>query len=361
MKLKISNSIVSIMIVLCLMTGFSVLAFAEPEDPFEPPNISISGEDESGETGDDLVIDDIDNTTKTTAKATTKAPATTVKQTQKATEKADEPEQNNNKNNYNYDNQNKTEETTKQTSFMVYLERNNGEKRLSKKMESEGIVPAPTEPTREGYTFEGWYRDKELTKPWDFSKDIATEEITIYAKWSANEDTVVHSITVDANIVGGTIEVNPTSASEGEPIFITVTPDKGKKIVNGSLLINGASSDVFSFIMPAEDVVISAQFEDKPEIVVDSVDNKKPILYIIVLGLVVVIVAVSVIFIKRRHDMLAPLEEEDFNIVPDDDDDISWVDESITVTDGFKDGKIVVEEATPDYGARDVDDELDQY
>lgn len=358
MKLKISNSIVSILIILCLAVGFTVSAFAEPEDPFDSPNISI-GNEENSEADDDLVIDDVDDTTK----APTKAPTTTEKQTQKSTEKAErETEERNQQNNNNYyNNQADEEETTKQTGFTVYLERNNGEKRLSRKMEEAGTVPAPTVPLREGYTFEGWYQDKELTKPWDFSKDIATKEMTFYAKWVANEDTVVHKITVDANVVGGTIEVNPSSASKGEPIFITVTPDKGKKLVNGSLLINGSSSDVFSFIMPDEEVVISAKFEDKPEVVVDGVNNKTPILYIVLLALVVVIIAIAVIFIKRRHDMLAPLEEEDFNLIPEDDGDTSWVDDSITVTEGFKDGKIVVEETTPDYGARDVDDELDQY
>ncbi|MBS7359492.1 MAG: InlB B-repeat-containing protein, partial [Oscillospiraceae bacterium] len=337
MKLKISNSIISILIILCLAVGFSVSAFAEPEDPFNSPNISI-GNEENSEQDDDLVIDDADDTTDAPTKAPTKAPTTTEKQTQKSTEKAENeteerPQQNNN--NY-YNNQADEEEATKQTSFTVYLERNNGERRLSRKMEKAGIVPAPTVPLREGYTFEGWYQDKELTKPWDFSKDIATKEMTFYAKWVANEDTVVHKITVDANVVGGTIEVNPSSASKGEPIFITVTPDKGKKIVKGSLLINGSPSDVFSFIMPDEDVVISAEFEDKPEVVVDSVNNKTPILYIAILALVVVIIAIVIIFIKRRHDMMAPLEEEDFNLISEDDDDISWVDDSITVTDGFK-------------------------
>ena len=37
--------------------------------------------------------------------------------------------------------------------------------------------------TRSGYVFEGWFRDKELTDAWDFSKDRITADTTLYAKW----------------------------------------------------------------------------------------------------------------------------------------------------------------------------------
>lgn len=37
-------------------------------------------------------------------------------------------------------------------------------------------------PERDGYTFDAWYTDKELTKKYDFTNKI-TEDITLYAKW----------------------------------------------------------------------------------------------------------------------------------------------------------------------------------
>lgn len=37
--------------------------------------------------------------------------------------------------------------------------------------------------TRSDYTLEGWYRDKNFTKKWDFSSSVVESDITLYAKW----------------------------------------------------------------------------------------------------------------------------------------------------------------------------------
>lgn len=42
-----------------------------------------------------------------------------------------------------------------------------------------------TDPTKEGYTFSGWYSDKDLTKEYDFSSKV-TSDLTLYAKWTAS-------------------------------------------------------------------------------------------------------------------------------------------------------------------------------
>ncbi|WP_313164561.1 S-layer homology domain-containing protein [Sedimentibacter sp.] len=44
--------------------------------------------------------------------------------------------------------------------------------------------PAP--PTKEGFTFIGWYIDRDLTKPYNFSSAV-TENITLYANWKEND------------------------------------------------------------------------------------------------------------------------------------------------------------------------------
>lgn len=50
-------------------------------------------------------------------------------------------------------------------------------------------ISAPTAPTKTGYTFAGWYKDVALTDEWDFGSDTVTENITLYAKWTAASDT----------------------------------------------------------------------------------------------------------------------------------------------------------------------------
>ncbi len=46
-------------------------------------------------------------------------------------------------------------------------------------------VDRPSDPIREGYQFDGWYKDTTFRKPWDFKRDTVTGDITLYAKWSS--------------------------------------------------------------------------------------------------------------------------------------------------------------------------------
>ena len=47
---------------------------------------------------------------------------------------------------------------------------------------SGSTVAKPADPTREGYTFAGWYTDEACTKAYDFSVAV-TADMTLYAKW----------------------------------------------------------------------------------------------------------------------------------------------------------------------------------
>ena len=50
---------------------------------------------------------------------------------------------------------------------------------------SGSTVTKPADPTREGYTFAGWYIDEACTKAYDFSAAVAAD-MTLYAKWTKN-------------------------------------------------------------------------------------------------------------------------------------------------------------------------------
>ena len=50
------------------------------------------------------------------------------------------------------------------------------------------MVSEPAAPTRDGYTFLGWYTAE--GEKWDFSKDVVTADMTLYAKWTKNESLV---------------------------------------------------------------------------------------------------------------------------------------------------------------------------
>ena len=46
------------------------------------------------------------------------------------------------------------------------------------------MVSEPAAPTRDGYTFLGWYTAE--GEKWDFAKDVVTADMTLYAKWAKN-------------------------------------------------------------------------------------------------------------------------------------------------------------------------------
>ena len=48
-------------------------------------------------------------------------------------------------------------------------------------------ITKPVSPTRNGFTFEAWYKEKETINLWDFENDIVTDDITLYAKWVKND------------------------------------------------------------------------------------------------------------------------------------------------------------------------------
>lgn len=50
---------------------------------------------------------------------------------------------------------------------------------------ANGSVDKPADPTREGYTFAGWYTDEACTEAYDFSVAV-TADMTLYAKWTKN-------------------------------------------------------------------------------------------------------------------------------------------------------------------------------
>ena len=68
----------------------------------------------------------------------------------------------------------------------------------------------PTDPTRSGYVFGGWYRDTAGTQAWDFDTDVVTMDTTLYAKWFWDIGTVPGTVTAFLN--DGTLTISGTGA-----------------------------------------------------------------------------------------------------------------------------------------------------
>ena len=134
------------------------------------------------------------------------------------------------------------------------------------------------EPTAAGYTFGGWYTDKELTKAFDVENDTVSGDTTLYAKWKAIPD---HELTVKV----GTFTYDDNAASDKGNVYegalVTVTFDENNQLwkdsglsfdhwdiqskaklldENGEEIVNPGKT--FTFVMPKEGVTIEAMPKD---------------------------------------------------------------------------------------------------
>lgn len=71
----------------------------------------------------------------------------------------------------------------------------------------DGSIAKPTNPTREGYRFDGWYKEEALTTEVNFETDTFEADATLYAKW-----TKVYTVTFNSQ--GGS-EVTAQTVAEG--------------------------------------------------------------------------------------------------------------------------------------------------
>ena len=67
---------------------------------------------------------------------------------------------------------------------MVTFDSQGGSAVDSQIVDHDEKVTEPTAPTKEGYTFGGWYKESECTNAWDFYGDTVTADVTLYAKWT---------------------------------------------------------------------------------------------------------------------------------------------------------------------------------
>lgn len=163
-------------------------------------------------------------------------------------------------------------------------------------------VDKPADPVDKGYTFHGWYTDKDCTTAFDFDTPI-TADITLYAKWTKNAEPVkpsdpdkpskpdtpskpdnpsnpdkpsepetkTYSVLVfdgEAELDGETV----TKAEAGKTITVRLMADivpAGQTfdhwdVLPETLELKDAQSTETTFVMPEEAVTLRAVYRDLP-------------------------------------------------------------------------------------------------
>ena len=114
----------------------------------------------------------------------------------------------------------------------------------------------PSTPTKEGFTFDGWYEDATLNTKFDFNTSVVSN-LTLYAKWTENK----YTLTFDAN--GGTGSMTPIADLTGEYTIPAneFTAPSGKQFKGWSLTANG---EIVTKVDMTENRTVYAIWEEIP-------------------------------------------------------------------------------------------------
>ncbi len=70
--------------------------------------------------------------------------------------------------------------------FTVTFNTDGGSQIESQKVMYGQPVDVDENPVKEGYTFTGWYTDKDCTNKFDVEKDTVSDSLTLYSGWEKN-------------------------------------------------------------------------------------------------------------------------------------------------------------------------------
>ncbi|MFH1693468.1 MAG: InlB B-repeat-containing protein [Bacillota bacterium] len=106
------------------------------------------------------------------------------------------------------------------TEYTITFNTNEGTAVAAMTAASGATITAPTQPTKTGFTFGGWYSDVALTTAYTFTT-MPASNMTLYAKWNA----VVIQTTISFEVNGGSA-VAPITQNAGSAVVAPTNPTK---------------------------------------------------------------------------------------------------------------------------------------
>ena len=153
--------------------------------------------------------------------------------------------------------------------FSVDFESDGGSAVESVTVASGEMLAEPAAPTRDGFSFDGWYVDEGCTVRYDFTKPV-TGSFTLYAGWSTKSSgggssVQQYTITV-TQTEGGTISPSTGKVSRNSSKTFTIKADEGYEIAD--VLADGRSVGAvssYTFEKVNENHTITARFTKSGE------------------------------------------------------------------------------------------------
>jgi uncharacterized repeat protein (TIGR02543 family) len=110
-------------------------------------------------------------------------------------------------------------------AYTVTFESNGGSEAEAQTVGPGDKVAKPVDPAKDGYLFDGWYKEAALTNIWDFSSDTVSADMTLYAKWK-----ITYTVSFDST--GGS-EAEAQTVGSGNKVTAPANPAKDGYLFDG--------------------------------------------------------------------------------------------------------------------------------
>ena len=93
-------------------------------------------------------------------------------------------------------------------------------------------IVKPTDPTREGYIFIGWYSDEQHESPFLFGTELITADTVLYARWVESISGLTER-TIDFDLRYDNAPEIPSVKTKGGKLYNVPTPERVGYTFNG--------------------------------------------------------------------------------------------------------------------------------